>query len=1284
MIEKVRMVDTINVCYEGSLCCCRRVIVCGILATIFMLQEPLDAVAGDDGAYTVALAMATEASLRFSEIMPKPNDKPYEITTQSGYDKNGLESGWVEVVNTGDKWVDLGDYKFLRSNRGKKYNQADYGNFPTNTLIAPHGRYTFYTSERYANSATPEESAFATLVDSKRPHYFAEYDMMVWPDKVNPKKFPIVTLAYLPSGAKKEMIIDSVVIPSDTPEGYSIIVGAKDETSYTKRWLCSTPTFNAENVITANLPKIGPNVGPLYGTKHSLSEFVPTPPAAIGADYPVTLNVNPVYSGTASDAITRVVLVYRTKLGAGSSGEVLMMPVATNETAGVTYAASIPASAIPTEHGQLIQWKAKITDAAGNEWISPSFMNKDDGYEWYGTITEPGAELLAEHLATWHLFADQQSLSQMDVDAAKQTMANNARVAIYDSSTSNYYDYVRIDLRGNTSARFTKKSHGLRFSKAHPMTMYDPVRGTTWEEIRKTSLIGEPADPSRLRQLTCLWLWNEMGNNVPFDFPVRCNLNGEFFEVGFNSERFTDELIEDVYKLDKYGYSYKNVGTLKPSSSTTAGSIEKKTPDDGNESDLSRLENELRKKINDAGASKVNNDNAALTKVVVERFDLPAWINYLASARITHEMDDVWANLSMYLDDAQMIEGSRGTGTWMPLGYDFNLTLGQWYYNDAPRVGRPTIMSNQDWFKSHPLYGGMKVRCYTQPKMTSVFNNGNYGIESVLQSSKFRRLFLRRLRTLMDAYLGEPNANETFETTTNPIIVKMKEVAALMGVDGDYDRAKYPWDTTISAIDVWGKDNFPKTIVAGIEDIYSNYIVPRRTHLYVTHAATNTAKTVGYGQTYNAGIPESQSPIKMLRADITAEYNAGIGAVIIRNAGFEAVDLSGWVLSGPVLMTLPAGTVLDRADGGTLGEVYVTTDRRATIGRMSISDQVIIGNGKAGKATAKIALTAADGTKVIFEPSDVQNFLRIHSFDGVTSDGGDGDEGEWVCLTNLSNSAMLDLSGVRFTFEKQGDSVSCDVTLSEGTLPPGASVTLDRSSYWPDGRITSNKLYINVYDVDGERVQYATLSQKQFKSYYAQGEYYLMATSFDDTLGQGDFVECVYNKPAAPALMPGAEAAVLEATDEASAAAEVAKYTIALSTEDEEAGLTTNVLQVKAVAETNESGNVSFRAIVAVNPDMVAAPTFGSGFPASESAPVEPISVEEEASNGRAVSIGIINAVKGLWYGCEVSDALGSVFVNDVHSFKRAGGETVKINGSPRKASSGFFRVKVLPSKPQK
>ena len=913
--------------------------------------------------------LASGPVLRFSEIMPKPSDKTNESTTQAGYDRNGLESGWVELENTSDKWVDLGDYKFCRANRGKVYTHADYGNFPSGTYIPPHGRFTFYTSERYSNSYPEAKdgntSAFQHGTFDGKPIWYG--DMLIWGDKVNPKKFPYVTLVYKPEGAA-DQILETVIIPSDTPEGYSIIVGHDEgDGEATKRWLCPTPTFNKANSDTTDLVKIGPNVGPAYGTKHSATEFGPTAPAKPGVPYAVRLNVNPIYHASgmrAADAITAVTLVYRRDLDDTTRGRVTMTKTGV-DAGGDVWTAEIPAEAIPAA-GHLLQWKTEITDAANNTWTSPSFMNKDDGYEWFGTITEPG-ELDSAKLPTWHLFADALSLKWMDTDADDQSpteIPNQARVAIYDSSTSNYYDYVRIDLRGNTSANFAKKSHGLRFSKVHPLTMKDAVRGGRVKEIRKSSLIGEPADPSFMRQMVAFWLWDRMGNKVPFDFPVRCNLNGAFYQLAFHSERFTDELIEDVYGFDKYGYGYKNVGTLKSGSGTTAGGIEKKTPDDGNESDISVLQNDLRQPLADLGIDKIGaSDNAerpAITKFVVEKFDLPAWLNYLASARITQEMDDVWANISMYKDDAEMLEGTRGTGTWMPLGYDFNLTFGQWYYND---VGSGSgLMANQDWFKSHPFYGGNVVRCYRQAAMTTTCNEGNRGIEAVWQSPKFRRLYLRRLRTLMDQELKAPGTAEA----DVPFMVKMRELATLMAADAVLDQKKWPHSSSnTDAIDVWrGETAWPETMAAGIDDIWNNYVVPRQTHLYVTHAVTNGTMTVGYGSPFNAGIPAAQASLDVLKEGLSAA--AVEGGVVIRNANAEAIDLSGWDVSGPVVMKLPAGTVIDQAIDGTAGELFVVTDRKAYVAanKATLTDQVIVGNAKTGSGTA-IRLTAADGTVVL-------------------------------------------------------------------------------------------------------------------------------------------------------------------------------------------------------------------------------------------------------------------------------------------------------------------------------
>ena len=912
---------------------------------------------------------ADSCVLRISEIMPKPTDAQNHGALE-GMDVNGLESGWVEVENTSDQWADLADYRFIRVNRGKKTDPAGVGNFPSR-LVPPRGRAIFYTSERYSNSKDKTVSAFAEGTFDGKPMIFEDYgNILVWGDKVNPKKSPYVRLYYAPVSNASNIVsvVDTVVIPSDLPEGWSIIVGDAEEGEGTRRWMCPTPTRGAANTATTGLTRIGPNVGPLYEKPDQkktdlASEFaVITPPAVPGTDYTVTLPVNAVMNpdGTFvprdADVIQSIKFVYRKDLDDTTlvTNNIDMAAKTTDANWGDQYTATIPASYFPAA-GHLMQWKVLITDGEGVEWTSPSFNNKDDGYEWYGTIVEPNPTTqMSATLPTWHMFASGNHLAQMDVDADEQDLSlvpNQARVAIYDSSTSNYYDYVRIDLRGHTSASFTKKGHGLRFAKAHPLTMRDIVSGEDIEDVRKTSLISEFADPSFMRQMIAFWLWRKMGNLVPFDFPVRCNLNGEFYQLAFNSERFTDELIEDFYKLDKFGYGYKNVGTLKSGSDTTAGSIEKKTPDDEDETNITVLQNELRKPLKDNGAQSGNEDIEALTKFVVQKFDLPAWINYLASARITQEMDDVWANVCAYYDNPTMKKGARGTGTWMPLGYDFNLSFGQYYYGDLNNTARFGLSANQDWFKSHPLYGGNRIVAHKKASNGEAMN-GNDGFESIYQSAKFRRLYLRRLRTLMDQELKEPGTPES----EVQFMVKMREMADLMRADSVLDLAKWPDDSSDNAIDVWPSGTRPANMDEGIDEIWNDYVVPRRQHLYVTHSATNTAKAIGYGSNLNAGIPEAQSPISVLAQNFVIAKLSD--CVVISNLNNEVVDMSGWTLKFGVEWTLPAGTVCDSNDC-----IYVVADRRSYIEahNAELTDQVIVGNATFSDWSA-VYFDAADGT----------------------------------------------------------------------------------------------------------------------------------------------------------------------------------------------------------------------------------------------------------------------------------------------------------------------------------
>lgn len=692
----------------------------------------------------------------------------------------------------------------------------------------------------------------------------------------------------------------------------------------------------ANNTTTA-IP-YGPNIGP--SNKEVFEDFgyyLPEPMATPDEDYTVVLDVHPI-AEDAENAIVKVELMYRCNFGEtkfvemeyteGIFHRVLEEENDAGEEVEVdyyepAYVGVIPAADIPA-NGLLIQFGARITDGAGRQWISPSRNNPDDCPNWYGTIVEPTAGQTSEKLQTFHLFVEGESKTLMDKDysAISKAYPLGARCGIYDAQTDTYYDNVRIDLRGNTSAHFPKKSHGLRFSKCQPLTcknMLEGKKGTKLKEIRKTSFTAEYADPTFIRQSLSFHMWRNAGNKVPFHYPVRLQLNGEFYQLAFHSNRFTDELIEDYYGLDPMGYGYKNVGTISTDVGTSAGSVEKKTPDDGDETSEAAYkpmvdwaktfstskevaEAEL---VAEANGTEVPEDivakREALKNAVYDSFDIPAWINYLAMARITQEADDIWANISLYWD-------KNGNDVWMPLAYDHNLSFGAWYYGDDRATGRIGLRPTADEFKSHPFYSGWKVRAHAKGGAT--VGSGNYAVEALWQNPEIRQMYLRRLRTLMDEHLKAPGTAQEETPFWWDYVKLFKEVVA---ADAELDRAKWGTSYKDTVIYVW--DHILEWDEA-FTDLWEYYVVPRRTHLYNTHSIKNTEWETGYASDKNAGIPDAHpetfAPILMEKIE---------GGIKLTNPNTDSIDLSGWTVEGLMdvstlpedsedVFTLPPGTVL--------------------------------------------------------------------------------------------------------------------------------------------------------------------------------------------------------------------------------------------------------------------------------------------------------------------------------------------------------------------------------------
>lgn len=969
-----------------------------------------------------ALASASVfAELRISAICPRPGV----------LDAAGKESGWVDLVNDGSEPVNLAEYELVRVNRGKKLEPgAKKKNLAKGTLAAG-ATLRVWTSEEYANCKDLGGSGNVEVFDGR----------MVYPAKVNPKKFPYLALYHKTDVTNK---LDGVVIPVDIVDGGVF----RRDMSVTTRY--------AWNIVTNGVVvPYGPNVSPLYGVKHDFTDLASTPLAQVGVSYPVSLPVNPL-SELAGDAIRSVTLEYSSDFGAVKTQA--MTPAGTKDKArGVVWSAAIPAVDIPAP-GRLLRWRAKITDGDGNVWTSPSFKNPDDGYQWYGTITEPGV-LADAKLQTWHMFVEGDSVQQMDIDTDKQDRSKvpyNARVGIYDGQTGTYYDNVRIDLRGNTSGTFRKKSHGFRFSKCQPMKCTNTLEDEAIE-IRKTSLVAEYCDPAYVRQSLAFHLFRKVGCRIPFHYPVRVNLNGEFYQLAFHSARFSDELIEDYYGLDPLGYGYKNSGCLTPSLKNWV-TCEKKTPDDGVETGSAAMA-PLKEWTTRFGSSLQFNkdDQPIVTRAVVETFDLPAWINYLAAARITMECDDSWANLSTYWD-------KNGTGTWMPLGYDMNQSLGHIYFGQWGGA-KDGLYAELDQHKAHPLFGGTRVLCYFANGNRSHEGSENYALEAVWQSTKFRRLYLRRLRTLMDTELGAPGTPK--EET--PIWQYVVAVTNATWECAQLDYAK--WRASESNLPAGSAGTFwTKTgtyawsgkveHAQGVDDLWEQYIVPRRRHLYETHSVHNTAKGVGYGQNLSAGIPDAPIATTLLVANFELVGRSS-DELILRNNNAESVDLSGWKLAGAVDWTLPAGTVVDAGD-----LITIVADRKSWVSShlAELGDRVVVGNAtftEAAVLTVEPAARVGSAPVAPFVPESAHVPGRDNWFDAQAQDYATGADmtalevptGSFSAEGNGAGSVVSQLGLKRFDVSgsvAEGDKV---IFTPATRQMPKRRVVLETTVLFPDALV---------------------------------------------------------------------------------------------------------------------------------------------------------------------------------------------------------------------------------------
>ena len=407
---------------------------------------------------------------------------------------------------------------------------------------------------------------------------------------------------------------------------------------------------------------------------------------------------------------------------------------------------------------------------------------------------------------------------------------------------------------------------------------------------------------------------------------------------------------------------------------------------------------------------------------IFDLLDLPQVISYMAAARFTHENDDVWANMSVYHDN-------DGDGLWRIIPFDMNLSWGAAYLDSSNDSG---IQVTNDNHKSFPLYGSSQALSLT---------SGNYNrlYDVIFSVPQTREMVLRRIRTLLDTWVKPPGTPAASLPIEPMIRLWRDEIAP----DAALDRDSWGWPA------YGGQCNFYPGISLsnGVEILISEFIDKRRQHLYGKHSITNTALTVGFNKTNNAGIPLAQ-PTNTTISIVSWDYNPASGNqheefVCLTNANDYAVDMSGWRITGGISLSFQPGTVIPARSALYLSPDAAAFRSRATAPRGGMG--LFVQGGYSGQLSARgdtmtlqnpagVTVSSASYTG---SPSPAQQFLRITEImynpapaPAITSDE---QQLEYLELQNISTNLSLNLTGVQFTKGIAFTFTNCAITI----LAPG-------------------------------------------------------------------------------------------------------------------------------------------------------------------------------------------------------------------------------------------------------
>ena len=502
----------------------------------------------------------------------------------------------------------------------------------------------------------------------------------------------------------------------------------------------TTPTPGSEN--GAGVADLGPVV-------RDVTENPPRPDVAVQAGLLVTAEVTP-----SKDPVASVTLFHRQSFDAEVPIAMRDDGLVPDATAGDgIYSATIGFAGLAP--GEMLRWRVGAEDSDGTVSRAPFFGDPLNSPEYYGTAAVDPS--IASNLPVLEWFIQN--------PGGANNRAGTRASCIY---LGEFYDNIFCRVRGGSSAGLSKKSYKFDFNTDHHFRSDPDPDSVRAEEFNLNTTW---TDKSYVRQPLTYEVYDMAGSPGSVCFLQRVQQNGAFFSVAAWTEQVDKRLLRREPRLDDDGALYKMFNT----GASGTGGVEKKNRRHENNSDLI------------AFTSGMQSSGATLENFIFDNVDLPRQLNYLAATVLTQNNDNMAKNYYLYRD-------TEGSGEWTQIPWDVDLTWGS-HFMTGDSISHDGIWATADW-----VLGGRNNNVPISPSHPFVGTQefpGNRSwnrlIDKLLESDRFRDMFRRRLRTLIDEIFPAPLLDD-----------RIDELVLQLGSDAVADRNR--WGAVRPAADAGAGD----------------------------------------------------------------------------------------------------------------------------------------------------------------------------------------------------------------------------------------------------------------------------------------------------------------------------------------------------------------------------------------------------------------------------------------------------------------------------------------------